>query len=286
MIKILILGSTGMMGSTISKILKNDERFEILCSYKSSKKIKIIKLNAKQKIKLNVNNLNEIKRIINKFEPDYLINCVGLIKQLFNKKNIKKARYLNSILPKKLSKFADKKKFKIIHLSTDCVFSGKRGNYKELDKPDATDFYGISKFKGEVRSKNVLNIRTSIIGHEVNTSYSLLNWFLKQKIVNGFKKAFFSGLTTLELSKIIINEVILKNKISNGLFHVSGPKISKLNLLKIIKKIYKKNTTINIDYSFKIDRSLNSSKFRKKINLRTKSWPKMIKELKIFNENF
>ena len=191
MIKILILGSTGMMGSTISKILKNDERFEILCSYKSSKKIKIIKLNAKQKIKLNVNNLNEIKRIINKFEPDYLINCVGLIKQLFNKSNIKKARYLNSILPKKLSKFADKKKFKIIHLSTDCVFSGKRGNYIELDKPDSTDFYGISKFKGEVRSKNVLNIRTSIIGHEVNTSYSLLNWFLKQKIVNGFKKLFF-----------------------------------------------------------------------------------------------
>jgi len=286
MIKILILGSTGMMGSTISKLLKNDKRFEILCTYRSLKKIKIIKLKRKQKIKLNVNKLNEIKKIINKFEPDYLINCIGLIKQLLNKKNIKKTKYLNSIIPIKLSKFADKKKFKIVHLSTDCVFSGKKGNYTEKDKPDSKDIYGISKFRGEVKSKNVLNIRTSIIGHEINTSYSLLNWFLKQKIVNGFKRAFFSGLTTLELSKIIINEVIIKNKISNGLFHVSGPKISKFNLLKIIKKIYKKNIRINIDYSFKIDRSLSSSKFRKKITLRTKSWPKMIKELKTFNENF
>ncbi len=130
-----------------------------------------------------------------------------------------------------------------------------------------------------------MNIRTSIIGHEINSKHSLLNWFLGQKKVNGFKYAFFSGLTTLELSKIIIDQIILKNKISNGLFHISGPKISKLNLLKIIKKIYKTKTIINIDNDFKIDRSLNSSKFRKKFNLKIKSWPIMIKELKSFNEN-
>jgi dTDP-4-dehydrorhamnose reductase len=148
------------------------------------------------------------------------------------------------------------------------------------------DFYGKSKFAGEIKSKFTINIRTSIIGHELSTNLSLLNWFLKQKKIKGFKKAFFSGLTTLELSKIIVNEIILKNQISYGLFHISGPKICKLNLLKIIKKIYKRKTIIKIDNNFKIDRSLNSSKFRKITKLKTKNWPIMIKELRTFNENF
>ena len=284
--KILILGSTGMMGSTISRLIKNDKRFKILCTYKDYHKIKLIKLQKNQKKKLNVFDFNELKRIIFRFKPDFIINCVGLIKQLSNKKNINKIKFLNTNLPKKLSIIAKNKNFKIIHLSTDCVFSGKKGNYKESDKCDAIDLYGISKFKGEVDSKFVLNIRTSIIGHELTSSNSLLNWFLNQKEINGFKKAFFSGLTTLELSKIIINEIIEKNKIINGLFHISGPRISKLNLLKIVKRIYKKKTIINIDNSFKIDRSLNSNKFTKLINIKKKSWPNMIKEQWVFNENF
>tara|TARA_X000000950_G_scaffold270059_1_gene349394 strand:- start:1607 stop:2485 length:879 start_codon:yes stop_codon:yes gene_type:complete len=283
--KIIILGSTGMMGSVISNLLKNDERFQILCFYKNSKKIKFMNLKKNQKKKLNIKNFNELKKTINKFNPHYLINCVGLIKQLFNSKNIKDARYLNSTLPLKLSLIAKKKKFKVIHLSTDCVFKGNKGNYSETHKADAEDYYGISKLKGEIKSKNVLNIRTSIIGHEINSSYSLLNWFLDQKKVKGFKNAFFTGLTTLELSNIIINKIILKNVFLNGLYHISGPKISKLDLLKIIKKIYKTKTIINIDKDFKIDRSLNSIKFRKKVNLNTKKWSMMIRELKNFNEN-
>jgi len=284
--KILILGSTGMMGSMMSKFLKNDDRFKILCTYKDYQKIKLLKLSNRQRKKLNVFNLPDLKKTILNYNPDYLINCIGLIKQLCNEKNITQTKFLNSDLPKKILQIAKKKKFKIIHLSTDCVFSGKKGNYNEIDKCDAEDFYGQSKFDGEIKSKLVLNIRTSIIGHELSTNLSLLNWFLKQKKIKGFKNAFFSGLTTLELSKIIIKEVVLKNQISHGLFHISGPKISKLNLLKIIKKNYKKKTIINIDNSFKIDRSLNSSKFRKITKLKPKNWPNMIKELRAFNENF
>lgn len=284
--KILILGSTGMMGSAISKLIKNDKRFKILCTYKNYRKVKLIKLQKNQKKKLNVFNFNEIKKIIITFKPDFIINCVGLIKQLSNEQNLNKTKFLNTTLPKKLSIVAKNRNFRIIHLSTDCVFSGKKGNYKERDKCDANDLYGISKFKGEIDSKFVLNIRTSIIGHELTSSNSLLNWFLTQKKINGFKKAFFSGLTTLELSNIIINEMIVKNKISNGLFHVSGPKISKLDLLKIVKRIYKRKTIINIDNSFKIDRSLNSDKFTKLLKIKKKSWLNMIKEQRIFNENF
>ncbi len=146
--------------------------------------------------------------------------------------------------------------------------------------------YGKSKFKGEIKARNILNIRTSIIGPEISSSVSLFNWFLKKKKVNGFNKAFFSGLTTLELSKIIIKDIILKNKISSGLVHISGPKISKYNLLKIIKKVYKTKTVINVDNNFKIDRSLNSNKFKKLTNFKQKSWSSMIKELREFNENF
>ena len=285
MIKIIILGSTGMMGSTMTKLIKSDKRFQILCTYRDSSKIKLIKIKKNQKKKINIKNFGELKKIINRFNPNYLINCVGLIKQLFKKNNLSDAKYLNSDLPLKLSKLANKKKFKIIHLSTDCVFSGKKGNYNESDKPDANDYYGISKLRGEIKSKNILNIRTSIIGHEINSSSSLLNWFLKQKKVSGFKNAYFSGLTTLELSKIIIEEIIFKNKFSSGLFHVSGQKISKLNLLRKIKKIYKTKTIINIDNDFKIDRSLNSEKFRKKFKINFNKWPKMINELNKFNGN-
>ena len=283
--KILILGSTGMMGSTISKLIKNDKRFQVLCTYRNYNKIKLIKLKKNQIKKIDINNFKSLKKIISDFNPDYLVNCIGLIKQLITKTNNNEARYLNFIIPQKLSKLAKVKKFKIIHLSTDCVFSGRKGNYRESDKPDAVDYYGMSKYKGEIKSKYVLNIRTSIIGHEINTKFSLLNWFLSQKKVSGFNRAYFSGLTTLELSKIILKELIIRNKISNGLFHISGPKINKFDLLKIIKKIYKTKTSINIDNSYKIDRSLNSIKFRKKVNLKITKWPNMIKELKIFNEN-
>ena len=120
--KILILGSTGMMGSAISKLIKNDKRFKILCTYKNYRKVKLIKLQKNQKKKLNVFNFHETKKIILRFEPDFIINCVGLIKQLSNEQNINKTKFLNTILPKKLSIFAKNRNFRIIHLSTDCVF--------------------------------------------------------------------------------------------------------------------------------------------------------------------
>lgn len=284
--KILILGATGMMGSTLSKLLKDDNRFNILCTYKDPSKIKFINLKKNQKKKLNVIDKKKLKKIIVDFNPDYIVNCVGLIKQLFKTNSVNLARYLNSSFPKILMKTTKQKKTKILHLSTDCVFSGKKGNYNENDKSDALDFYGKSKFEGEVKSKNVLNIRTSIIGNEISSKHSLLNWFLSKKKISGYKKAYFSGLTTLELSYHLIEEIILKKKISNGLFHISGPKISKFELLKIIKKIYKKKTIIKVDNSFKIDRSLNSTKYRKIVKTKIKSWPKMINELKNFNENF
>ncbi len=284
--KILILGATGMMGSTLSKLLKDDDRFDILCTYKNLLKINLINLKKNQKKKLNLFEKKKLKKIISDFEPEFIVNCVGLIKQLFKKNNKNEAIYLNAHIPKILSEIVKQKSLKIIHLSTDCVFSGKKGNYKETDECDAQDFYGKSKFLGEIKSKNIINIRTSIVGNELTTKHSLLNWFLSQNKIKGYSKAFFSGLTTLELSRLLINKIILEKKIKNGLFHVSGPKISKLNLLRIVKKIYGKQTIIEVDNNVNIDRSLSSVKFKKKVKTKVKSWPIMIKELRVFDENF
>ena len=126
--KILILGSTGMMGSMLSSLLRNDQRFNILCTYRNTNKVKFLDLKKKQKTKIEIFNKHELNKLIHKFNPDYLINCIGLIKQLCRKENLQFIKYLNTDLPKIIALSAKKNKFNVIHLSTDCVFYGNKGN--------------------------------------------------------------------------------------------------------------------------------------------------------------
>ena len=175
------------------------------------------------------------------------------------------------------------KKIYFIHISTDCVFSGKKGNYTEKSKKDAKDLYGKSKAMGEVKNKYCSTIRTSFIGPETMTRKSLLNWFLsRKKKVNGYENAFFSGLTSLELSRIIYNFFILKNKHFNKILNIGGNKISKFLLLLKISKIFKKKIIIEKSSYFKIDRSLNSLKFQRSSGYKIQNWNKMLAELKFF----
>ena len=208
------------------------------------------------------------------FNPDFIINCAGIIKQKTSKFNQENIFFINSSLPNFLSVLAKKKKFKFIHISTDCVFDGKKGNYKEKDAPNSIDDYGLSKLLGEVSSENSLTLRTSIIGHEIYEKNGLLEWFLKQKKILGYRNAFFSGVTTLELSKII--EKILKLNLKNGIYNVASKKISKYQLLLLIKKIYAKDIIILPSSKLKIDRSLNGKFFKKMSNIKVSNWKKMI----------
>ena len=171
----------------------------------------------------------------------------------------------------------------MIHLSTDCVFKGDLGNYSELSKTDAVDEYGKSKLEGEITDQeNVITLRTSIVGHEINSHYSLLEWFLSQdKEVIGYKKAIFSGLTTLELFNII-NNYIIKDKNLYGLFHVGGEPIDKFSFLKLVAKLYKKEINIIPYDEPKIDRSLDSSLFLEKTGYVKQSWYKMLDDLNKF----
>jgi dTDP-4-dehydrorhamnose reductase len=281
MIKILILGSTGLLGSTLLKYFSKKNNFKCYGAIrKKSDAVKLKYIKDIELYKVDYKKKYSITKVFNKINPNIIINCVGITKQLVHKNKISEIIRVNSFLPHFLAQIVNsQKKIRLIHFSTDCVFSGTKGNYKETDLPDAQDIYGRSKLLGEISYSNTLTLRTSIIGHELQTKHSLLNWFLDQKkFVEGYKNAFFSGLTTLEIAKVL-DRFIISNKKLEGLYHLSGKKISKYNLLNLIKKVYKKDIKININRNIKINRSLNSNSLKIITGYKPSSWNKIIKEM-------
>ncbi len=281
--KILIIGSSGMLGNILVQYLSEKKNLKVYGLQRSrsitTNKIKFFFVKKFTKDKLF--------RVIKSIKPAFVINCAGLINHKIKKNNIDEAFYINSDLPNLLAEGAKYFNFLLVHISTDCVFDGKKGNYTEKDLPNAKDIYGVSKSLGEIKSKHAITIRTSIFGHEKNTKYGLLEWFLgSSDKIKGYKNFFFTGLTTLELSKIIY-QYILKNKIiKNGLFHIGGKKVSKLNLLREIRKIYNKKILILPVAYPKVDKSLKSTIFAKKTGYKFTSLKIMINEMKKFNEKF
>ena len=170
----------------------------------------------------------------------------------------------------------------MIHISTDCVFSGKKGNYLESDQSDAEDLYGRSKFLGEVAyPPHSITLRTSIIGRELKTRLGLIEWFLSQKdkdTIRGYKRAIFTGFTTDELSRIIMNKVIPNPELT-GLYHVSSDPINKYDLLQIANQAFDRNINILPDEDFFMDRSLDSTRFRQITGYQPPSWLEMIQEM-------
>ena len=230
-----------------------------------------------------IDQTDKIENIIKKISPDILINCLGTVKQKIDKndKNDIKNMYLsNENFPHIISEICSKNNVKLIHFSTDCVFSGDKGNYKESDIPDPTDDYGKSKMLGEIMNGNHLTIRTSFIGPEIYSKSSFFEWIISNKNneINGFSNAIYSGFTTKAFAKIL-SEVIDEHKNLNGLWHISSNPINKFDLIKLISKVYKLNIKINRNSSFQCDRSLNSLKFRNKTNITIPSWNDMIKNL-------
>ena len=274
--KILILGSTGILGGTLSLFLNQKKNITIHFISRSKKNKAHIYLK-------DFTDFNKLKNIILEIKPTHIINCVGITKYNNSYKVKTLTKLINTKLPQYLSNMCLKNKIFFLHISTDCVFSGKKGNYTDKSKKDALDTYGVSKSKGEVKNEYTTTIRTSFIGPEQNSKKSLLNWFLsKKRGVNGFNNAFFSGLTSLEISQIIF-KYFLKNKILyNKIINVGGNTISKYDLLSNIAKIFNKKILIKKFTDFKIDRSLNCQKFKRITKYKNKSWLKMLRELKIF----
>lgn len=231
---------------------------------------------------LDIFDIQKLKEKINKFKPNLIINCIGIIKQKISKTNEKNIFYINSIFPHELYKISNIIKARVIHFSTDCVFDGKKGNYDERNQTNAKDIYGFSKALGELSYDNSITLRTSIIGHELNSKKSLLDWFLhlNKKNCYGYTKAYFSGLPTIEIFNFIQKFLLKKKKIS-GIYNLSSSRISKYDLLKKISKVYSKKINIIKNNKLKIDRSLNSKKIKKLVNYKCPTWNILIKDMYI-----
>ena len=281
---IMILGVNGMLGSILFKYLylKTDiNTFGVLRNRRNL--INDLNMYKNKNIyETNLTDSYELKELINLVRPEIVINCVGIVKQHPNSNDPIISISLNSLFPHKLNKICEFAGSKLIQISTDCVFSGKKGLYDEKDLPDPVDIYGKSKLLGEVNSGSALTLRTSYIGKELNTQRGLLSWFLSQKgRIKGYSKAIYSGLTTLEIARVIY-EFVIPNQDLKGTYHLSSEPIDKFSLLNLIKNEYKKNLIIDKDIKYSIDRSLNSSKFRIETGYQPLGWEKAIKEMKSF----
>lgn len=278
---ILILGASGMLGNVLFSYLSKQQSLNVYGTcYKNNQ---FYRDDKKIFSNVDVNDSVLLHSIFSEVKPNIIVNCVGVIKQKDANQNINNTLLLNGVFPHNLYKICTLYNSRLIHISTDCVFNGSKGNYKEEDSSDAVDLYGISKYLGEIHYEKSVTLRTSIIGHELDSNFGLLNWFLSQKgIIKGFTRAFFSGLTTLELSKIIW-KIVIPSKNLSGLYHVAGNSLSKYDLLKKINYIYNCNVLIEEDDSFIIDRSLNAEKFNSLTGYSPPDWNKLITDLKNFN---
>ena len=275
-IKVLIFGSSGMLGSEIYRFLERSNKYELF----TVNRRKIYHKDLPNHFNLeNFTCDDAIDKIIDVISPNFVINCSGAIKQQISNLDHDIVLPINSIFPNLLSKLSKKSNFKLIHFSTDCVFSGEKGNYLESDPCDVNDLYGLSKFLGEVQNENSLTLRTSIIGHGLSPNKSLIDWFLEQKDeVKGFSKAVFSGLPTIEIANILDSK-ILGDDFKGGLYNLSAEPISKYDLLCLVKERYKKNILIINDTDILINRSLNSEKFRDDFSYCPPSWNELIKKM-------
>lgn len=281
--KVLVLGVTGMLGNAVFKRMDLDPRYEVRGTMRSPSGMKYFNEGQKHKLisNLDVLNSDELATLFVNERPEVVINCVGLIKQFSSAKDPLATLPINALLPHRLVKLCDLVGARLVQISTDCVFSGSKGSYIESDSSDAEDLYGKSKYIGEVvDSKNAITLRTSIIGRELNSTNSLVDWFLSQSsTVKGYSKAIFSGLPTDELANVIANYVLPRGDLF-GLYHVSADPIDKFSLLELIKLEYKKETVILADDSVKIDRSLDSSLFRSTVLYYPPSWNVLIANMK------
>lgn len=266
--KILILGGDGMAGSMIKTFLE-EKGHNIYITTRDKNKIDNIFFDV-------LENYKELENIIVKINPQFVINCIGVLNQ-YAEDDKAGAVLINSFLPHYIDSLSNKLNFKLIHISTDCVFEGERGNYVESDLPNAISFYGRTKALGEINNDRNLTFRTSIVGPDINPNgIGLFNWFLHQEVtINGFSRVIWTGVTTLELARAIEKSFDLN---ITGLYHlVNNEKINKYELLRLFKKYTNKNINITEDDSLISDKSIVSN--RKDFDFNIPSYDEMISEM-------
>jgi dTDP-4-dehydrorhamnose reductase len=279
--KVLILGGSGMLGHKLWQIF--DGRFDTYVTlrrdFDSYNHFKLFN-RTRSLCHVSAENFDSVSRATDAVRPAVVINCIGIVKQAEAARDPVASTEINSLFPHRLARLCQSKGIRLIHMSTDCVFSGRKGNYSENDLSDAEDLYGRTKFLGEVSGEGCLTIRTSMIGRELETSYGLIEWFLSQegKTVSGYKRAVFGGLTTNALAEIVV-KIIAEHTDLQGIWHVASEPISKFELLTLVKQVYGLNIEIKPDKTVIIDRSLNAERFQEATGFVCPTWHDMIEQM-------
>ncbi|MHB8058193.1 MAG: dTDP-4-dehydrorhamnose reductase family protein [Desulfuromonadaceae bacterium] len=280
--RILILGGDGMLGHQLLKYLQPRHQVKVTLRQDFGTYATYGLFSNKNTYDaIDIRSLERLVEVMADFRPEAVINAVGIVKQRPDAKESIPSLEINALLPHRLALLCKGIGARLIHLSTDCVFSGKKGEYMENDPSDAEDLYGKTKYLGEVHEANSLTLRTSIIGRELSRHTSLLDWFLSQTgTVMGFTKAIYTGFTTQEMSRII-EKMLLEYPKASGVYQVSSDPINKYELLLLIREKLGLSIEIVPDDVFCCDRSLDSTRFRTDFNYTPPSWPVMIEELRI-----
>jgi len=282
--KVMVLGGAGMLGHKMFQMLR--ERFAgMFCTVREDMRKppfdRVELLQGNDVVPgVDVTDFPALEVVLSPFRPEYVVNCVGVIKQRAEAVSPIPSITINSLLPHKLAQMTARWGGRVIHFSTDCVFSGKRGGYLEGDFADAEDLYGKTKFLGEVAADNALTFRTSIIGRELSEHRSLLDWFLSQNhgTVRGYRRVIYSGVTTNHLAELVAS-IIQEHPELNGLYQVASEPISKYDLLCLLREAYRLDLRIEPDDLEVSDRSMRCDRLRAAIDYKCPPWPVLAREL-------
>lgn len=277
---VLITGASGMLGHrlVLEFVTRGFEVHSLVRSGDSDGFLSAAPLRgSKVHTGIDLLNFKTLEHVIRHVSPEVVVNAAGLIKQKTVDGDNGSLDLLNADLPRAIGNLSEEFGFRFIQISTDCVFKGTRGKYSESDIPDCSDEYGISKFRGENCGTGSLVLRTSIVGRELKDAFGLLEWFLTQRggKVAGFESAFFSGLTTNELARIV-SSIIETQPMLQGLYHVAGERISKAALLEIANEVFDAAVTIERTSEPFIDRSLDSRAFNEITGYEPPGWKEML----------
>jgi dTDP-4-dehydrorhamnose reductase len=276
--RVLILGGSGMFGHRAW--LEFHKRFDTWATLRRFDGMPSIFSEARAIAPVDATSLASVERAFSLVKPTVVLNCVGVVKQLSSARDPIVALTINSVFPHQVAGLCRSSGARLIHLSTDCVFAGRKGLYTEDDVPDAEDLYGRTKLLGEVTTDGALTVRTSMIGREIGTTTGLVEWLLshRQGRVKGYTRAIFSGLSTPALASVLA-DVVEHHPQLTGLYHLAAEPISKYDLLCRLNEEFRAGITIEPSEALRIDRSLDGRRFREATGISAPGWGAMIAAL-------
>lgn len=277
--RILIVGASGMLGHAVARFFRRSPGYAVRGTVRSEAARALFAAEERRELVIGIDvlaSLQPLAELLESWRPAVVVNCVGIVKQLQSASDPLVAIPINALFPHQLARLCEDAGARLVHISTDCVFSGRAGNYAEGDPADVCDLYGCSKLLGEVDRPHVVTLRTSLIGPELTGRHGLVEWFLARSgRVSGYSRAVFSGLPTVELARVI-RDFVIPHPALHGVYHVASDPIDKCTLLHLVRDAYGKDIDIVPDPTVRIDRTLDASRFRAATGYRPPPWDALV----------